>query len=316
MVFSFPAYSALIADSLSPEDRGKGIAAMNTISNTLAIVAPTIAGAAIDRFGANMGMRMLYGVMMVLTLACTVIYAHFLKETAPPSGERLRVSDLPRVLRDAYSGIPAMWRQSPPSLRALTGVIILSFMANGVASPFWVVYAVEHIGLSSTAWGVIMLISTALGTLMFIPAGMLVDRWGRTASLLAALSLSLVSIPLFAFATSFTAVLLVRAAVAVAFATAIPACTALMADLVPRNMRGRVMAAIGQGGIMLGAAAGGTGGPAVGFIITIPMMIASLAGGYLYVQNPAYPWFFVLITTAVSIVVTALFIRDPQRAEI
>jgi MFS family permease len=179
-----------------------------------------------------------------------------------------------------------------------------------------VVYAVEHIGLSSTEWGLILLIETALKTLMFIPAGMLVDRWGRTASLLAALLLSLVSIPLFAFATSFTAVLLIRAAIAVAFATAIPACTALMADMVPRGIRGRVMAAIGHGGIMIGAAAGGTGGPAVGFVTTIPLMIASFAGGYLYVQNPAYPWFFVLIATAISIIVTVLFIRDPKRAEI
>ncbi len=43
-VFQFPARSALIADSLSPEDRGKGISWMNTISSTLMIFAPFIAG--------------------------------------------------------------------------------------------------------------------------------------------------------------------------------------------------------------------------------------------------------------------------------
>lgn len=209
-----------------------------------------------------------------------------------------------------------MLKRLPRSLKALAGVIALSFMANGVASAFWVVYAVEHIGLSSSAWGLILLIETVLRLVMFMPAGMLVDHWGRTASLLAALLLSLVSIPLFVFATSFTSVLLVRATVAVAFAIAIPACTALMADTVPRDIRGRVMAAIGQGGIMIGAAGGGTGGPAVGFIITIPLMIASLAGGYLYALNPTYPWFFVLITTTISIILTVLFIRDPERAEI
>ena len=89
-----------------------------------------------------------------------------------------------------------------------------------------------------------------------------------------------------------------------------------MADLVPREIRGRVMGAIGQGVIMLGAAGGGTGGPAMGYLIIIPLMIASLLGGYLYLANPAYPWFFVAITTVISILLTALFIRDPKTAEV
>lgn len=58
---------------------------------------------------------------------------------------RLDVASLPRVLRDAYGGLPATLAQLPRSLRALAGVIVLSFMANAVASPFGVVYAVEQI---------------------------------------------------------------------------------------------------------------------------------------------------------------------------
>jgi MFS family permease len=316
LVFQFPARSALIADSLSPGDRGRGIGTMNTISTGLAIFAPFIAGAVIAFFGANTGVRMLYGVMMALYLLSAFIHLRFLKDTSPNSGKRLHVSDLPRALRDAYRGVPAMLRRLPRSLKALTGVIILSFMANGVASAFWVIYAVEQIGLSSAAWGLILLIETVLRLLMFIPAGLVVDRWGRTSSLLAALLLSMVAIPSFVFATSFASALLVRLAVAVAFAIAIPACTALMADTIPRNIRGRVMSALGQGGIMLGAAGGGTGGPAMGFVIIIPLMIASLMGGYLYTQNPAYPWFFVLVTTAISVLLTLLFIRDPKSAEV
>jgi MFS family permease len=193
---------------------------------------------------------------------------------------------------------------------------VLTFMANAVASPFWVVYAVDEIGLSSSEWGLILLIESAIRIVLFIPAGELVDRWGRTASLTVALLLALISIPTFVFATSFVSVLVLRSITAMGFVIAIPACTALMADLVPRQMRGRVMAALGQGGIMLGAAGGGTGGPAVGFVITIPLMLASLAGGILYAANPAYPWVFVFFTTLLSLLLTVLFIRDPQKAEV
>ncbi|NOZ28471.1 MAG: MFS transporter [Chloroflexi bacterium] len=315
-VFLFPARSALIADSLAPGDRGRGIAAMNTISSILAIFAPYIAGVVIEAYGADMGMRILYAVMFTLYAVNISVQARFLKETRPSDGDSLRLSNLPRVLKDAYRGIPALLRRFPRPLKALTGVIILSFMINGVASPYWVVYALEHIGLSSSQWGLILLIEMLLKLIIFMPAGVLVDRWGRSASLLTALLISLISIPAFILVEGFLAVLAVRAAIAVAFAIAIPACTALMADLVPRDIRGQVMAAVGQGGIMIGVAGGGTGGPAMGYLVTVPLMAASLAGGYLYTWHPTYPWLFALAATVVSIVLTALFIRDPENAEV
>lgn len=316
MVFQFPPSSALIADSLSPENRGMGIATMNTFAGILAIVAPYVAGAIINIYDVNMGMRYLYGVMMVAYLVSATINLRFLKETSHHSEQELSFSNLPTAFRDAYAGIPAIIRQLPRSLRALAAVIILGFMANAIVGPFWVVYAVQHIGLSSVEWGLILLIETALRNLMYIPAGVMVDRYGRTEFILSSLLLSLVSIPLFVFSDCFIEVLLIRSAVAVTNAFFLPACSALMADTVPRDNRGRVMAALGRGTVMIGAASGGTGGPGVGFLITIPLMIASLAGGYLYAYNPAYPWFFVLIATMISLILLALFIRDPKAAEV
>ena len=316
VVLGFPPRSALIADSLSPEDRGRGIATMDTISSGLSIFAPYIAGIVVELSGPNTGVRTLYGAMLVLYLASAVIHARFLKESRPKLHARLTVSSLPKLLTEAYSGMPTLLRSLPSSLKALAGVIILSFMANGVASPFWVVYAIEQIGLSSSQWGLILLCETALRFLILIPAGVGVDRWGRTTSLLVALLLSTVAVPLFILAKDFTTVLLIRLAIAVASAITLPACTALMADIAPREIRGQVMAALGQGGVMIGAAGGGTGGPGTGFFITLPLMIASLAGGYLYAQKPTYPWIFVLITATLATILTALFIRDPKQAEI
>ena len=316
IVLGFPPRSALIADSLSPEDRGRGIATMDTISSGLSIFAPYIAGIVVELSGSNTGVRMLYGAMLVLYLASAIIHVRFLKESRPKFHTRLTVSSLPNLLTEAYGGIPTLLRGLPLSLKALAGVIILSFMANGVASPFWVVYAIEQIGLSSSQWGLILLCETALRLLILIPAGVGVDRWGRTTSLLVALLLSTVAVPLFILAKGFTAALLIRLVIAVASAINLPACVALMADIAPREIRGRVMAALGQGGVMIGAAGGGTGGPGTGFLITLPLMIASLAGGYLYAQKPSYPWLFVLIASTLATILTALFIRDPKQAEI
>jgi hypothetical protein len=88
-----------------------------------------------------------------------------------------------------------------------------------------------------------------------------------------------------------------------------------MADYIPRNLRGRVMAAIGRGGFFLGATGGGTGGPGMGYLFTIPVMVASITGGLLYSLNPIYPWLCILGTTILQLLSVLLFVRDPEKAE-
>ncbi len=219
------------------------------------------------------------------------------------------------TLKQAYGDIPATLKQMPRSIKALAVVITLGFISNGIAGSFWVVYAKDHIGLSASQWGLILLIETSLRSLMYIPAGLAIDRWGRARCILVALLVALVATPAFLFVDGFWPVLLIRAVMGTAVAFFVTACSALMADTIPSEMRGRVMAAIGRGTVFLGAASGGTGGPGVGFVITIPLMIASLAGGYLYAASPLYTWLAVTVATAASVVLTTIFIRDPQMAE-
>jgi len=63
-VFPFPARSALIAHSLPPGDRVRGIAVQNAISWGMAVFAPYIGGVVIDAHGPKAGLRGLYGVMI------------------------------------------------------------------------------------------------------------------------------------------------------------------------------------------------------------------------------------------------------------
>ena len=316
VVFQFPAYASLVADSLAPQDRGRGLGLMNTISNSLAIVAPFVGGLVIERFTSNLGMRLLYGGMMVVYLTASLVQLRFLREENPGGHGKLSLGALTQALGQAYGRIPALVSGMSTPLRALAGVVLLSFLANGAASPFWVVYATKQAGLSPAEWGAILLIQSLVGTLTFIPAGWIVDHWGRTRTLLTALSISLVAVPMFILFTSFAAVLLIRIVLSIAFGLALPACMALMADLIPRRQRGEMMAAIGQGGIMIAPPGGGAGGPALGYLFIPPVMLASLAGGWLYELNPTYPWIFSTAVTLLSIVLIVVFVRDPPDAEV
>lgn len=315
MSLQFPARSAIIADSLAPGERGKGIATMNTIGGALSIFAPYLAGSVVERYGPDWGVRALYVAMLILYVGSGVIIQRHLKETAVNAGRKIGAGSILTAFKDAYGGLSGLFRQLPRAVMALTGVIILSFIANGVASAFWVVYVVEEIGLSPTDWGLILLLETLLRNLLFIPGGLLVDRLGRAVSLFMALLLAFVSMPLFVMSSGFFWLLGVRVLIVLGQALMIPASTALMADTVPRQIRGRVMAATGQGGVMIGTAGGGTGGPGTGYLITIPIMVSSLAGGYLYTADPSYPWYVACAMMAIAIGITVLFIRDPHRAE-
>ena len=314
MGLSHPPMSALIADSLAPESRGIGIATMRTLNSVLAMFSPYIAAVILQIYGTASGMRILYALLAGSLAAGATINLRFLKETVPEGNKGPSMS-VSQIFRDAYGGVPSMLRRLPVSVRALGIVIILGFMANGVAASFWVVYVVVEIGLSTVDWGLILFIETAFKTVILIPAGFLVDRYGRTRVLMASLLFSLVSIPTIVIAQDFYQVLAIRLAVGVAQVLFMLACSALMADCIPRDIRGRVMAALGRGTVEIGAAGGGTGGPGQGFLTSVPIVVSSIAGGILYSVNPAYPWVFTLVSILITIAVTGLFVRDQKIAE-
>lgn len=314
VVFQFPAYAAMVADSLRPGERGLGLGLQNTISSSLAVFAPYIAGVIIERYTANLGMRILYAGMAVLYLVSTVIQLRYLKETSHAPRDPLHMSALFNALSRAYRGIPALVRQMSTQLRILALVVVLSFIASALTGPFWVVFATDRMDLSAAQWGLIMLVDGVVRMAVFMPAGLLVDRWGRTATLILALVLSTLTTPLFILVHGFGPILAVRVVLAATFSLALPACMALMADYVPRAVRGQMMAAIGQGGVVLGMI-GSPGGPAVGYLIIPALMVASLGGGLLYTLNPVYPWIGSTVASLLAILLTVLYIRDPHHAE-
>jgi len=314
MVFQFPPSSAILADSLDPSNRGVGIATMNALANGVAMFSPYIAGMVLVFFGDSSGMRILYAFMALSHIVNATLILLYLKETVEVEKTETKFNAL-TVLREAYAGIPDLLGSLPRSVKALGLVVGLGFMANGISSPFWVIYVTGEIGLTNIEWGLILLFESVFRTVLTIPSGMLADRYSKSKTLLVAMLLSVFSLPSLIFARTFNQVLLIRLGVGLVGALSFPAGTALMADLVPRELRGRVMSAIGRGGVLVGATGGGTGGPGMGYLFTIPVMAASLVGGILYSMNVSYPWICLLATSLVQLVCVVLFIRDPKKAE-
>jgi MFS family permease len=314
MVFQFPPTSAITVDSLEPRYRGIGIATMNTFANAFAFISPYVAGIIIEYYGVNSGMRILYSTLLISQIIGATLVLKYLRDTVTHKKADTKLNVL-TVLKESYTGIPKLLNNLPRSVKALGLLVGMGFIANGIASSFWVVYVTEEIGLSTIDWGLILLFESVFRTILMIPLGVIADKYGKTKTLFAAMMMSLISLPTLILAKTFTHVLLIRLCAGLAVALFIPSSIALMADYVPRNLRGRVMAAIGRGSLLIGATGGGTGGPGMGYLFTIPVMIASVIGGFLYSMNPINPWICVLGATVIQTICVIFFIRDPVKIE-
>jgi MFS family permease len=314
VVFQFPPSSAILADSLKPQNRGVGIATMSTLASGFAMFSPYIAGIILEVQGITAGMRLLYVLLALSQGISSTLIIKYLRETVviEKMGTKLNIL---AILKDTYAGIPGLIRNMPRSIKALGLLVGLGFIANGISSPFWVVYVTDVIGLSSIDWGLILLFESIFRTVLTIPCGMIADRFTRTKTLFAGVLCSLIALPSLILAQTFLHVLVIRLGVGLAGALFLPSSTALMADYIPRDMRGRVMAAIGRGSVLIGATGGGIGGPGMGYFFTIPVMVVSVLGGLLYTVNPTYPWICILGITIIQLLSIVFFIRDPEKAE-
>jgi MFS family permease len=314
-VISLPATSALTADSISTADRARGLSLSNFMSSAPAMLAPLAAAAVFRAFGVDPGMRYLYGFLGLAYAAGGLVNLRLLHETTAPSGPPLRLAIIPRIVRDTYTGVWPMLKALPATTRGLGAMVVLGYIANTVAAPFWVLFATQEVGLATTSWATVLLIEAIVRDVGYIPAGFLIDRLGRVRSMRLALMLAIVAVGGFVFTRDFATVLVARMAISVASATYIPAGTALMADTVPRGLRGRTMAALGRGAVFLGSTGGGLGGPGLGYLITIPAMIATFSGGYLYAADPRLPWLVSTIALASCLAVSFIVLREQAQAE-
>ena len=314
VMIHLPALGAIMADSMPPHRRGIGFALSMTIPSTISILSPYIGGYLVDRLGVITAMRWLFASALVLRVFSSTMRLKYLDETVDSSVSNISLKNIPMMMKEAYKSAIEGLRWMPRNLWFLTIIIMLTSVANAIVGPFWVLYGIDIIGLSVTQWGLIGLIAALTSSIIGVPAGLLVDKVSKRNILITGLACTVIPVYFFIYSRSFWDVLALTIVISAANAFLRPACQAMVAESVPRERRGRIMSAIGRGVIMVtGPGVSGTGGgPGMGFVLSIPIIIGTLVGGYIYSANPYYAWYLLtgalLLSTAFSIV----FLRDIQ----
>lgn len=142
--------------------------------------------------------------------------------------------------------------------------------------------------------------------------GNLVDRWGTKKCMIIGFGIAVPSIGAFILSQKFIQTAAVYIILVLSNAFIWISTNVLLADTIPRSTRGRVMATLGQG---IGVGVDG-GGCARGFLLFIPATLGSIMGGYIYEFSPSFPWMIQASILTLSMILTLLLVRKPERAEV
>jgi MFS family permease len=257
-----PAYNALIAESLPPEKRGSGFAAISFVQKIPNIFTGLIGGYIIDIYGVLSGVRIILIFSLIASSIGTFIYWRRLEETLTSDSSKPI-----QARRLTLQGISKM----PRNILILTTVAALSAFGVRMIFGFSVIYAVEEIGLSKTEYGLISTVVSLVSLFLTMPGGLIADRIGKKTTVIISRivgSLSTIGVPL---SSSFWHLAFFNVAGSIGSGMGGtyfrvrggPVWEALVADMCPMGERARLM------GLM-------------GTIISLINIPATWVGGYLY----------------------------------
>ena len=291
-----PALEAILADSVPPEKRGMGFAATNVVPNIPTIFAPVVAGFLLETQGFIPGMRIVYTIVFFCMMAAAFVRLFFLRETLHVPKE-IKLGEIKGAFKESLGAIVEAWRFMSGSLKFLTVAFLVSAFEEPMFRWFTALYVTNVVGVGPVDWGLVNTVSAAVGIVFGFPLGKLIDRIERKKAVVLAYFIFTPASVLFIFSTGFVHVLLVFIMFAVGNSLIYPAYSALMADMIPREKRGRIMGTIGTLNVMA----------------TVP---ASVLAGLLYSLDPAYPFVFAVVLGIVVSLIVFLLVEEPKTREV
>ncbi|RJS80382.1 MFS transporter [Candidatus Bathyarchaeota archaeon] len=289
-----PALSAITADSIPTKKRGIGFSTIMLISNIASLASPPIAGILFLHYGFLEGTRIGFLIVTAFFLAAAVLRLR-LKETLKKAESRERkFKDLLKSYPHAVKESLVVWKFLPRSMFFLFITNTIGSFAYILINPYMVLYATDILKVGGFQWAILLTWFTAVMVLTALPAGKLVDKYGRTKCLLISWLLYL-PFPLLFINGNIQLLYLSFLLWGISNALFTPAYSAMEADLVPRELRGKEVGCSQ-------------------FVIYIFMALGGLLGGFLYEHfSPSMPFLMSFSLASICLIIQILFIREPEK---
>lgn len=236
---STAAFTAMIAESMSRDQRGRGYGIYGLMRRVPMVFTGIIGGVFMDTLGLGLGTRYCFvgGVAGGVTVF-TGRYLFLTETLKRKAGAKSSVKDDLKEVIPLFRG----------SLKYMQVTSALYQFAAGLTSELIVIYITENIGLTYTEYGFIQTVMSTIGIITAIPGGMMADRYDRVKLSVAARAISPITTIGYIYLRSFPQILATRMVAGIGMGLSGagemgmmggPSYESLMADLVPPEKRGR-----------------------------------------------------------------------------
>jgi len=289
-----PALRAMESDSLPTEKRGVGFS-VSMVTGTLSIISPLVAGFLYLSYGLVRGMRIAYVMVMGFFLLAAIIRTK-LRETLDVGTGKIGLVEALRAYPKAIRESIGVWRQVPRDALYLFLIGTAGGFFAYMCMPYYVIYANAILHIDEFQWAILQTLNYGVMFGSALPIGKLVDLVGRKRPLMASNILFMLSMWFFIYG-DFPRLAVFLSLSAVGNSLMVIAEKSIMADLVPREHRGKVM----------GYSA---------FIGNVTASVGQLMGGFLYESlSPQLPFLLLLTSFIPTTALTLFLVHEPKEKE-
>jgi MFS family permease len=236
---------AFLVDLFPLQQRGRALSVFGGIGRIGAFAGPYVGG----QLASHQGFAAPFFFNAAVSLLTLVLAALFIVEFDQPTGKG-RVMDWQRLA--------AIGKAHRRELSAAGAAQIFAQMIRSGRQTLLPLYATVRLGLDLQTLGTIMTVSAAVDMMMFYPAGLIMDRWGRKHASIPCFLVMALGMALLPFCHSAGALLAVAILIGVGNGFGSGTMLTLGADLAPRQGTGEFL-----GLWRLVGDIGSTGGPLV-----------------------------------------------------
>jgi MFS family permease len=272
-----------------------GYSIINLIMSVTTTPAAAVGLMLVVQYGLVGGLRIGYTTIVVFFLAAATLRLR-LKESIKKTTEKMQLSELFNSYPTALKEGIGIWRMVPRSTFFLFITGLLWRFSFALSQFIMIFYALDVLMISEATWG---LATIALFTTMLVfafPVGKLIDRIGRKIPLALAGVVMLPAIYLFIYGDAVR-VFISLPLFGIGQLFAMSSYMSLLADLVPRQQRGKV---IGSSN----------------FFSYVFMAFGSLIGGFLYqIVSPQLPFYLMIFLILPAIFLILFLVHEPEKRE-
>lgn len=146
VLFYMPAMNAIMADSIPVGARGKILSLTMVLPEAVRIFTPYVGGWLISVYTLQPAMRLGYTLSFFIGALVALMRFKYLKETVENGSDIGK--DISGIFRESYADIVKSTRWVLSNLRGYAIIAMFLTFVNAIVMPFWIIYAMDVIGLS------------------------------------------------------------------------------------------------------------------------------------------------------------------------